>query len=469
MIAPMRGRASALLGVPLAVFVLLALAGAVKTLWGEFSVAGLGLALTWLATMAWTARHIGERATPWHVVALVAVLSLVLRVMSLSLTWNVALGADPMNYGNLARAVLDGRGLVTSDWQYGEGLRAYFPPLYPLLLAATWALLGAGGWSTMILHIAIDAATALVLASVGRVLGKAAAGRFAGLAWFAWPAVALAGGLPQKEGLTMLCAVLVLRAMVGWLTGERGWRPAAGLGVAWGLLALTQPSLAPFPPVLGLVLAARAGWRPATAFLLAALPWLVLVLAPWWLRNWQVFGSFVPLTTASGMMLNSALGEHRAPFPPGLFDLAEPLRSAIMGKLALAQIHAEPVRFGVERLQAIARGFMYEEAPLAAFRHGRPPITPGDHAFLAPVAQLAFLALLVASFATVWREWRRRHDSLIAEIVIATLGLVMVTAVAFEFGERHRLLLTPLLLLLCAPGLLRYGCISCNTNRGFTV
>jgi CDP-diacylglycerol--serine O-phosphatidyltransferase len=70
--------------------------------------------------------------------------------------------------------VLEGRGLVTTDVHYGPDLRAHFPPLYPLLLAGWWALLGASAWSTLALATLTDAIAAWALADLGK-FGWAAA------------------------------------------------------------------------------------------------------------------------------------------------------------------------------------------------------------------------------------------------------------------------------------------------------
>lgn len=413
----------------------------------------------WLLAMALVVR-LARRPGPfvpqadWPVLLGVVALAMLLRLWSANLASGVGLGADPMNYANLARAVLDGRGLVTSDWQYGEGLRAYFPPLYPLLLAGWWGLFGQSIAATVVLHTLVDAAAAAALASAGRRIGQARAGIAAGLAYFAWPAFALAAGVPQKEGLTVLLVVLMLRALAGWLQAPpdeaRRWRHGLQLGLWWGLLALTQASLVLAPAAVALVLAWQRGIGPVVRLGLTAVPALLVVLAPWWLRNWLLFGAFVPFTTASGMMVNAAWRDARLPFPPGLFDLPEPQRGAVMGELARARILSEPVAFLREALHSMALGFAYEEASLARFRHTTPPISPADHAALAPLLQGAWAALLLSAAAGAVQRWRQRLADPVVLYALALLGAVVAVNLWFEFGERHRLLLTPFLLLLAA-------------------
>jgi hypothetical protein len=183
---------------------------------------------------------------------------------------------------------------------------------------------------------------------------------------------------------------------------------------------------------------------------LTALPSLLIVLAPWWLRNWLLFGAFVPFTTASGMMLNSAWRDLAVPFPPGLFELPEPERSAVMGELAREAIREHPLGFIEQALRSMVYGFAYEEAPLARFRHTSPPIGALDHARLAPLLQGAYAAMLVTALAGAWRRLRQRAADPAVLYAFALLASILAVNVWFEFGERHRLVLTPILLLVAA-------------------
>lgn len=428
----------------------------------RFAALGALIFLGWLLAMAMAVRMAmapaGWRHGPIVAAACLLGVALALRLVSLGLAQGVALGADPMNYANLGRAVLEGRGLVTDDWRYGEDLRAYFPPLYPLVLAGTWAIFGVSPLTTLALNTAIDAVAALALADVGRRQGWRGGGWLAGLAYLAWPAFALAAGVPQKEGLTLLLAILLLRGLVIWLEqpepGHPGWRrnlrSGLWLGLWWGLLALTQPSLALAPVAFGLVVWWQAGLVPALRLGLATLPTLLLVLAPWWLRNWLVLGAFVPFTTASGMMLNSALNDLRAPFPPGLFDLPEHERGAIMAEKARSILAQDPIAALSRMARNIAVGFAYEEAALSRFRHTTPPITAQDHARLFLLLQGSHVALLASALAATWGQWRYRLHGPVLLCAAALLLSILAINPWFEFGERHRQVLTPFLLLMAA-------------------
>lgn len=377
---------------------------------------------------------------------IVIVAALAMRVASVYFVSGVALGADPMNYRNLAQALLDGRGLITDDWRYGRDLRAFFPPLYPLLLAGWWGVFGPSAWATLALTTLTDALAARLLAGLGERLGGPPA-RAAGLLYFAYPSFALAAAIPHKEALTLLIGIALLRVAVAWVATP-GDRLAALGGALWGLLALTQPSLALVPVALALVLIAERGWLPTVRLGLVAGIALALVMSPWWLRNWLVFERFVPFTTASGFMTNVALGRLGLPIDPALFTLSEPDRAATIGRAALARIADQPWGFLRESGRALATGFAYEEATLARYRHTSPPIAPALHTPLTAILQLAYLALLLPA---AWGAMRRAR--LLRRLTLALLIAIPAVGLWFEFGERHRYLLTPLVMILAAQPL----------------
>lgn len=428
-------------------------------LFERFDPTGSALLALWLAAMAVMLWRMDLFGRNWWLLVFVAALSLVLRYWSAALTFDVALGADPMNYTNLATAVLEGRGLITDDWHYGDDLQAYFPPLYPLALAAFWWVFGSSVWSTLVMNMVIDLIAAWALGDAARRLYRDSSnsrdiGLLAAVTYFAWPAFALGAGIPQKEALTVLFIILLLRTMVIWLQAEtaeaKHWRHGLLAGLWWGLLSLTQPSLALAPGFVGLILVWQKGFGPVVMLGLKAMPALLVVLLPWWIRNWMLFGTFVPFTTASGMMLNSAWRDLRVPFPPGLFNLPEPERASIMGGKAAEAIAKNPLEFAKQALTSMALGFSYEEAPLARYRHTSPPISMADHAKLAPVLQGSYLLLVMSAMAGAWRQFRMRHVDpvlLYASVLFASIILINFW---FEFGERHRLVLTPFLILMAA-------------------
>ncbi|WP_337827769.1 hypothetical protein [Pseudonocardia sp. TMWB2A] len=427
----------------------------------NFNISSLALVFMWMALLSFAIFRVNKGPQPgWLFFALLLLFSAALRWSSVELTSAVALGADPMNYANLARAITEGRGLITDDWQYGEGLRAYFPPLYPVLLAGVWALCGESFYSTLLFNTGVDVASALILFQIGSGAGGRKTGLLSAFAYLAWPSLCLMGATPQKESLALLLILLLLSGTLRWMaTGhaghpnqkpERFLQFGAWLGICWGLLALTQPALSLIPAAIAPLLIWQKGFMPMVRLALASIPFLLLVMMPWWVRNWMLFDSFVPFTTASGMMLNSALAEMRVPFPPDLFDNPETVRGAIMGDLAFARLVEDPLAAIMRGARAIAYGLAYEEASLAQLRHTNPPISAENHALLAPLLQASYVAILLSALAGAWQQIKARTVSPILIFYLVILVLIIGVNSWFEFGERHRLVLTPFLLLIGA-------------------
>jgi hypothetical protein len=121
-----------------------------------------------------------------------------------------------------------------------------------------------------------------------------------------------------EGGITVLLAALLL---VGTLACENastiGWRQWAGLSVIASLILFFNPAmgLAAFA-MLGILLLRQLPVRRWPPFVAVSALTLVLVLAPWTIRNYEAFGSFIPLRSSAG--LNLALGYY-----PGAVDAAD--------------------------------------------------------------------------------------------------------------------------------------------------
>lgn len=75
----------------------------------------------------------------------------------------------------------------------------------------------------------------------------------------------------------------------------------AAAGWWWALAMLFRPSIALFPIVILIIwLVKRYTLTDITRYTFTVLGILVIVLAPWWTRNFVQFGQFIPLTLSSG-------------------------------------------------------------------------------------------------------------------------------------------------------------------------
>jgi hypothetical protein len=222
---------------------------------------------------------------------------------------------DPDNYVPLARAVASGEGFALAGRP-----TAYRPPLYPLMLAPLVAALGGrAALGVAWLHIAFGAGTVWLTAVAAKGSGMSP-GRVAAAAFvtacdpvLVWQSCSVMTETPA--------AFLVAATLAGLCA--TGWRGPV-LGGLWsGLAALCRPSLLPGAVVTILasllVRPGRPRVRLARALLMTAT--LFIVLLPWTVRNYLVFGEPIWATTHGGYTL--ALANNRVYYtevlngPPG--------------------------------------------------------------------------------------------------------------------------------------------------------
>ena len=400
--------------------------------WGA-SPPGFALLAGWLASaaLAWRARS----RPAWIAVGVTIV------AWRLGSGW-LAAGrwspGDSMQYLLLARHLLAGDGLVVREAYMGVDVRGFYPPAYPLLLAGWGAVAGVGTASLLVLSALIDGAAAVLIERTGRALGCARAARAAAL-YLLWPPVVMDAPLAAKEGLGTLLAVALA---LGWVTAARrgaAWR----IGLPAAALALCQPGLAPLAGLWGLALMPARGWRTTLRAGVSAALVAGAAMVPWWLRNWAVFGRFVPLTTASGLSLwvgshAGATGGWEA-YPARLRGLDELAYAQAAGRIARDWIVAEPL--AAARLWAgkLVRALTLSTGGVERLAAMRPALAP---ALLLPMT--AGAQALLTGGATL----ARRRPAILLALVAAGIAQLLLFALPFELAERHRMFLTPFLLLL---------------------
>lgn len=244
----------------------------------------------------------------------IVVLALGLRVAG-AIVWQSLLPAgtrfgfpDSESYWELGRALAHGGPYVFG----ADGFRIFRMPGYPALLAPLFWV-----WEEPpVLAARIESAVCgTVAVGLAGVLAGQIGGRRAGLV-----AGALAAVHPEAIALSILVlseagfTPLMLAQLAGWLAACRaermsavwGWSLAGGM--AGGLATLMRPSWLLFVPFV-----AVAGWPLAVRrsvhlrIVGGMLVGLVLVLWPWWVRNYRVAGRFVPTTLQVGASLYDGL------------------------------------------------------------------------------------------------------------------------------------------------------------------
>lgn len=356
-----------------------------------------------------------------------------------------AYGGDARYYVALADALLEGRGLIADIPPYGAGVRAAYPPLYPILLAGARAIFGAQG--TIVLNFAVDLIAALLVGKLSaRHVGTSAAALLAAM-YLLLPTVILSSPVPQKEGLAnMLLLCIVLQA------SERRWITC---GCAVGFLWLTQPALIGFWVFLLIVaiMMREIPHREGIRALIVSGASASLIACPWWLRNYQIFGEFIPFTTSGGLSLAYVANGLQHVAPP-LLNVAEPARAAAAAQEAIDRIVSTPLDYLRSVTKQLARTIAVTDFPAQRLLATGSVGNHLPHAFAA-ISQMTWLAM---SISLTWFFWARRR---VVELKIASAAIIAllihfaVINIWLEFGERHRYPLDPLLLILVGSSFLR--------------
>ena len=200
--------------------------------------------------------------------------------------------------GRVAHSLAMGQGFA-SPWPGTSGPTATVAPVYPLILAGIFRVLGSFTAASALAIVALNCLfSALTVFPVYRIAAKVfgeSTARWAGWTWVLYPFATYFAATRVWETCltTLLFSVVVL---VTYRVAENGslslW---IAYGALWGLTACTSPVTISALPFLLCWIGYKRRWT--SAFLKGAtLAVLVLIVfaSPWFVRNYGVFHRFIP-------------------------------------------------------------------------------------------------------------------------------------------------------------------------------
>lgn len=225
---------------------------------------------------------------------LVAIVLLAIAVRAAATyAYPAALERDPDSYRLYAQSLIDHGNFLRHDQP-----SAWRAPLYPLTLAVCLMLPGAFWWWIAALHVACGALATWLVVGAGRAAGLGATALIAGAVVALDPLLVYQATQVMSESLAVLLTALAL-----WQIGRATFsRSGDGLllGATLAGCALVRPGLLAWGALLliGLFWNFRhyRPWQRVGPVLLG----LVVVLAPWTLRNAAQLGRPVLTTTHGG-------------------------------------------------------------------------------------------------------------------------------------------------------------------------
>ena len=316
--------------------------------------------------------------------------------------------------GRVGRSIALGHGF-SSPYDGDTGPTAWEPPLYPYLIGAVFKVFGiythASAWVLLSINSVFATLTCIPIFWIAyRTFGERVA-KWSAYGWALCPYVWYWSVHwiwdTTFTPLVLACLFLLALELQEW-PGLRGW---VLFGALYGIGALANPTMLAFLPFCGLWIWRQRYRRGLPSLAGVALSSVVffLVLTPWVLRNYEVFGRFVFLRDDFGLQVRLGNG----PYADGMLmaylqpNLCRPELEKFqrMGELAYADsckrlafdwIREHPARFAVISLK---RFFYYWNG------------VPRETSSVAPVdfRTSAFLASSVLALWGVGRMLRRKR------------------------------------------------------------
>jgi hypothetical protein len=357
---------------------------------------------------------------------------------------------DHRTYYKLAIQLATGHG-------YGHSL--LYPPGQPAWLAI-WVYFFGNSLHTLIAVQCSLYIAAILLLYYSLHTWSEAAARWGCLTIAFFPSIVAYSGTLGHEGTSVFSNVALL-ALFLFAVGAKGWQKPvlwSSLGATAALAAFVHPTFLVLPAVLAIVLFLVMRnplgliWRVALVGLAMA-----VVIFPWSLRNYRMYGQFVPISTNFGSVLLSS----NSPVSDGLYMNTDPIgadlnpidQDRFQKKLAFAAIRNDPGLFLKRVVKRLVFMWGTDTSVLDFVLGDNPPTGITRLRAILSVMIQAFWAWFVTAWCistTVKRPWTFRHPPF--EIWAACwLGLTWVLHSVVEPHSRHHLPLVALMGLVFLP------------------
>jgi 4-amino-4-deoxy-L-arabinose transferase-like glycosyltransferase len=212
------------------------------------------------------------------------------------------------NYDGLAHSLASGHG-----YRFAPDLAPTLmrEPGYPLFLAGVFAVLGYSIEAARFANLLLAGAAGFLLVRLAAAAGlSTGASALAAAIFLLHPGTVIAAARGGFE-LFFVFLLLLFMLFLSRATERNALGPYAIAGLLLGLVAITRNTILLFPALLlgYFLLTARGGAERARYCLRFALlgAAMLVVLAPWVIRNYQVAGEFIPTTTVQGVAAQSGL------------------------------------------------------------------------------------------------------------------------------------------------------------------
>jgi 4-amino-4-deoxy-L-arabinose transferase-like glycosyltransferase len=343
---------------------------------------------------------------------------------------------DAGQWNQAALNLLEGRGLIVHN--DGKPYWAYRTPLPGLYIASIYSVFGVSVRAVQFANAFLGVFTVwLAYDLMRRSFGGASALAAANFISF-YPLFSFYSGQMLSE--TPVIMLLALGLWLVWLVRYHAAIHFVTVGIVLGMAVLTREAIFAIAGLIAIwtfIVRRHEAWHRRCLPAVVILSFLALTVTPWALRNYVLFGKFVPLTSQGGFNLwiannpvadGTGVGEKYLPVPQ-VDALPEVERDRAYQKLALQYISENPSHFA--KLLILRPIFFWHLS-----YHGE---GLAEVAFL-----LVYLPLLALAALGVRAAWLANRDATLL-LLLVPLSLTIVHSIFLPVG-RYRL---PVELTLC--------------------
>jgi len=365
--------------------------------------------------------------------------------------------------GRIARSIAEGHG-ISSPLFADTGPSAWMTPVFPYFVAAVFKVFGIYTKASAFVLLTVDALTsALTCIPIFFIARRNFGLRVAKYSAWVWVVFPYGVYFPVERIwptwlATLLLAVLFLLVLhLGETDSLWAW---AGYGLLWAFAALTEPTLLsvlPFVSGWACYRLLRRGKRWVAPAAVSAIVF-ILVVAPWFVRNYRLFHQFIPFRDTMG--LEWAIGNSGDSFhwrPREIGPWHNPAQWSEFEKLGELKYMAEEKQQAFHFIEGhwgwfareSVRRFVYVWTGFWSFNPrylAQEPLDPPNVVF-----STAFTLLMLAG---LWRAWKRGGS------VAALYAMVLLVFPAIYYVTHpevyYRREIDPLMLILAMVAVTRW-------------
>lgn len=380
----------------------------------------------------------------------------------LRICWAALVPVDPMSdshaYDVFARNIVN-HGVF--GWTSAEPF-AFWPPGTSFIYAAVYWMFGEKFFNVVVLNIALSCALIFTTFRVAIRFYCETVALGAAIILAVWPTLIMFTTVLASE-LPFL--VLTIGALDAWSSPTR--TPLLR-GVVAGLLLGAAALVRPFALVLPIVFAGsfytQSLFRRVTGveqlrIAVAAAFAVILVIAPWTVRNARLYGEPVLISTNGGITLwmGNSEGDDNSGFkelPGNLKGLNDNEQSKLLGAEAKRYILSDPMGFALRTGKKMLLLYSNETVGVSWNANGiRARFGNGAIPILKRVSQLAWAGILLLAMAGLFRCLLRIGWIALSSPIVSSIAFYTVVHGAIVSQDRYHLAFAPQLAILAGVGI----------------